>query len=137
MIAFGVLIGWGVSMAITCGTFDTTKFTLDIMNTFNCTIPATTPYCADVYHDARRSANDLALQRCFFYCWDGLVYGMLVAFISLICAACAKHRIYICDQWNKYAPQCCKHKKGTTIEYEMNTQTQPDITYETHYVEFK
>jgi len=131
VISFGLLIGWGVSMFTTCGMFDVDRYTLNVMQSHNCTVPYITPYCADIYHDTRRLANDLALQQCFVYCWDGMIYGAILASVSLLIVICANYYMM---------------KKKNSVIYEARTHIQPHITLEhetqrfepdTRYFEFE
>lgn len=140
IVSLGVLIGWGVSMATECGTFDVNEYTLREMEATNCTVPATTPHCSDIYHYVRRSANDLALQRCFVYCWDGIVYGLLFAGFSLLLVACVQHRFWVREQWSRVVECCTKNDTVTSnkVRYEMRSPPPPpEITYEVDYIEFK
>jgi hypothetical protein len=133
MISLGLLIGWGVSMVTTCGTFDVNGYTLNMMIAGNCTVPATTPHCSDMYHDVRRSANDLALQQCFIYCWNGMIYGLLFAFTTLVFAVCATHRHWIHAQCRR----CLNYTNTDKVTYEIHSpRPLPEVTYEVDYVKF-
>ena len=133
MVSLGVLGGWGVSMIMTCGTFDVYNYTLNAMNASNCTVPVLTPHCSDVYHDVHRLANDLALQQCFKYCWNGVVYGLLFASSTLLFVACVNHRHWIRDRCRR----CLNYTDTNKVIYELHSpRALPEVTYEINYVKF-
>jgi hypothetical protein len=87
-VSIGFMIGWGVSLLIKCGRFDTQMYIDQVLKAYNCTNPPNTSYCYDTQRIAAREATNQSLKMCFYYCGWGTLWGLIFTFVTL-CFACS------------------------------------------------
>ena len=73
-ICMSLMIGWAISMVVSCGKFDTAKYIEDVMQSHNCTNVFSFE-CGDVQTHARSDAQSIAFEWCFYYCKPAVIWS--------------------------------------------------------------
>ena len=112
-IGNGIMVGWAVSLFLSCGKFDTQAYMKSYLaDNYNCNydyINTTSTTCTETaIRDARSHASDLALSECFKYCGLGGVVGFCMTWIACAGFVAVVHQerlkaslIHIKNKWTE------------------------------------
>lgn len=83
-VCMGVLVGWAVSLATSCGHFDAEAYVHAVLAAHNCTAPflPTDCDCPALQRQALREGFDRSLRACFAYCETGLWCGLALTVLE-------------------------------------------------------